>query len=177
VINEAIGIPPHLSLSNGVCLVVDPPWTQQRPGTIDREPENDDVFRRKPRRRKGSPGTRRSRVDHSRGLADFHADGEDDGVSCAQDRALLLRSNMSIHGMTAMYLPTSLSPFALAEARFQSRGWRRPLRRRNLQPARRAASARIRECLATATGRPRSRASRIRPRRLFRGTARAQDPT
>jgi hypothetical protein len=49
-------------------------------------------LRSKPRRRKSLPGARRSRVDHSRGLADFRADGVDGGVSCAHDRAVLLGS-------------------------------------------------------------------------------------
>src|ERR1700722_8131282 len=41
VIGESVGIPPHLSLSPGVRLVVDSRSTPQRPGTatIDREAE------------------------------------------------------------------------------------------------------------------------------------------
>jgi hypothetical protein len=69
VISEAIGIPPHLSLSNGVRLAVDSPLDPATAKTIDRGPVNNNALRSKPMKREGLPRARRSRVDHSRGLS------------------------------------------------------------------------------------------------------------
>jgi hypothetical protein len=78
VISEFIGIPPHLSLSPGVRLVIDFPLVPATAGNGDNRSglENDNVLSSKPREQQGPPA-RGCRLARSRDLADFRADGVD----------------------------------------------------------------------------------------------------
>ena len=109
VISEFIGIPPHLSLSPGVRLVVDFPLDPATAGNGDNRsgPENDNVLSSKPRKRNGLRA-RGCRLARSRGLADFALMAWI-AANVAPTIALCSSgSSMSIHGITAMYLLMSL---------------------------------------------------------------------